>query len=118
MGLFDYDNSSIDSILMYTEEQLVGRMLPDLLEEFQKSEYKTYEDKEKGTPSMVARKEISKLSKGIYGNLIEEAFFGIKPNSSPEPDIPTAKVEIKNDPLPSERERHYFRQRTSSPQHV
>ena len=98
MGLFDYDNSSIDSILKYTEKDLIGRALHDILEEFQNSEYKTYEDKEKGSPSTTARKEISELSKGIYGNLIEEAFFGIKPNSSPEPDIPAAKVEIKTTP--------------------
>ena len=63
MGLFDYDNSSIDSILKYTAENLVGRSLYDLLEEYQNSEYKTYEDKKKGTPSTTTHKEISKLSK-------------------------------------------------------
>ena len=98
MGLFDYDDSSIDSILKYTAENLIGRTLHDILEEFQNSEYKTYEDKKKGTPSMVARKEISELSKGRYGNLTEEAVFGIKPNSSRESDIPAAKVEIKTTP--------------------
>lgn len=98
MGLFDYDNSSLDSILKYTAENLIGRSLHDILEEFQSSEYKTYEDKKKGTPSMVARKEISELSKGRYGNLTEEAVFGIKPNSSRESDIPAAKVEIKTTP--------------------
>ncbi len=98
MGLFDYDKSSIESILKYTDRELVGRMLYDLLEEFQNSEYKTYEDKEKGTPSTATRKEISELSKGIYGNLIEELFYGIKPNNSPEPDIPDAKIEIKTTP--------------------
>ena len=98
MGLFDYDDSSIESILKYTEERLIGRTLYDILEEFQNSEYKTYEEKEKGTPSTATRKEISELSKGIYGNLVEELFYGIKPNNSPEPDIPTAKVEIKTTP--------------------
>lgn len=98
MGLFDYDSSSIESILKYTEENLVGCMLPDLLEEFQKSEYKTYEDKENSTPSTTTRKEISQLSKGRYGNIIEECFYGFKPNNSPEPDIPAAKVEIKTTP--------------------
>lgn len=48
MGLFDYDKSSIESILNYTDRELVGRSLYDLLEEYQNSEYKTYEDKEKG----------------------------------------------------------------------
>lgn len=98
MGLFDYDDSSIESILKYTEENLVGRSLHDILEEFQSSEYKTYEDKEKGTPSTTTRKEIGKLSKGRYGNIIEECFYGFKPNNSPEPDIPAAKVEIKTTP--------------------
>ncbi len=98
MGLFDYDNSNIDSILKYTEENLIDRTLRDILEEFQNSEYKTYEDKKKGTPSMVARKEISEFSKGIYGNLVEKLSYGIDPNNSPEPDIPTAKVEIKTTP--------------------
>lgn len=98
MGLFDYDNSSIDSILKYTAENLVGRSLYDLLEEYQNSEYKTYEDKKKGTPSTITRKEISKLSKGIYGNLVEELLYGINPNNSPDPDIPAARVEIKTTP--------------------
>ena len=98
MGLFDYDNSSIDSILKYTAENLVGRSLHDILEEFQSSKYKTYEDKEKGTPSMVARKEISEFSKGIYGNLVEKLSYGIDPNNSPDPDIPAARVEIKTTP--------------------
>ena len=49
-------------------------------------------------PSTTTRKEISELSKGIYGNLVEELFYGIKPNNSPEPDIPAAKVEIKTTP--------------------
>ena len=43
MGLFNYDSSSIESILKYTEERLIGRTLYDILEEFQNSEYKTYE---------------------------------------------------------------------------
>ena len=98
MGLFNYDSSSIESILKYTEERLIGRTLYDILEEFQNSEYKTYEDKKKGTPSMVARKEISELSKGRYGNIIEECFYGFKPNNSPEPDIPEACLEIKTTP--------------------
>lgn len=98
MGLFDYDNTSVDSILKYTEKHLIGRTLYDILEEFQNSEYKTYEEKEKSTPSTTTRKEISELSKGIYGNLVEELFYGIKPNNSPEPDIPAAKVEIKTTP--------------------
>ncbi|WP_298488516.1 MutH/Sau3AI family endonuclease [uncultured Rothia sp.] len=98
MDIFDYDNSSVDSILKYTDKKLVGRTLQDILEEFQNSEYKTYEDKKKGTPSTATRKEISELSKGIYGNIIEECFYGIKPNNSPEPDIPKAKLEIKTTP--------------------
>lgn len=98
MGLFDYDNTSIDSILKYTRENLIGRSLHDILEEFQNSEYKTYEDKKKGTPSTTTRKEISELSKGRYGNIIEECFYGFKPNNSPEPDIPEACLEIKTTP--------------------
>lgn len=98
MGLFDYDDSSIDSILKYTAENLIGRTLHNILEEFQNSEYKTYEDKKKGTPSTTARKKISELSKGIYGSLMEKAGYGIEPNSSPEADIPAAKVEIKTTP--------------------
>lgn len=98
MGLFNYDSSSIESILKYTEERLIGRTLYDILEEFQNSEYKTYEDKKKGIPSTANRKEISELSKGIYGNIIEECFYGFKPNNSPEPDIPEACLEIKTTP--------------------
>ena len=62
MGLFDYDNSSIDSILKYTAENLVGRSLYDLLEEYQNSEYKTYEDKKRALPQRLhARKLASYL---------------------------------------------------------
>ena len=44
MSLFDYDDSSIDSVLKYANRELIGRTLRDLLEKYQNSEYKTYED--------------------------------------------------------------------------
>ena len=79
MGLFDYDNSSIDSILKYTAENLVGRSLYDLLEEYQNSEYKTYEDKKKGTPSTTTHKEISKLSRESTAASLKSCPMGLTP---------------------------------------
>jgi DNA mismatch repair protein MutH len=39
-----------------------------------------------------------RASKGAVGRLVE-AYFGIRPNQSPEPDFPLAKVELKVVPL-------------------
>jgi len=36
--------------------------------------------------------------KGRFGNLLEEVYFGFKPNSSQEPDFPEAGVELKTSP--------------------
>ncbi len=44
-------------------------------------------------------KESRVKSKGAAGYAIEEGFFGIKPNSRGEPDIPRLGVEIKTCPL-------------------
>lgn len=37
--------------------------------------------------------------KGYFGDLVQEHYFGIKPNSRPEPDFAEAKVELKTTPL-------------------
>lgn len=37
--------------------------------------------------------------KGRLGQLVEESFFGYKPNSTSEPDFPKAGVELKTSPL-------------------
>ena len=108
---------SIDSILKYTAENLIGRTLHNILEEFQNSSTKPMGIR-KGHSLSDRSQENWRALKGIYGSLMEKAGYGIEPNSSPEADIPAAKVEIKTTPIPGDRERRYFRQRTLSPQHV
>ncbi|MCL2360529.1 MAG: restriction endonuclease [Defluviitaleaceae bacterium] len=39
-----------------------------------------------------------KTGKGAVGTMIEESWFGIKPNNDPEPDFPEAGVELKVTP--------------------
>ena len=79
MGLFDYDNSSIDSILKYTAENLVGRSLYDLLEEYQNSEYKTYEDKKKGTPSTLLARKLASSPRESTVTSLKSCSMGLTP---------------------------------------
>ncbi|MGH2664765.1 Sau3AI family type II restriction endonuclease [Flavobacterium sp.] len=40
-----------------------------------------------------------KKGKGYFGQILEEFYFGYKPNSVSEPDFPIAKLELKSSPL-------------------
>lgn len=69
-----YDDSSIDSIYAFAKE-LTGKSLLEAV----------------GLPEKV----VNKLSRGALGNMVEEFYFGFKPNSEHRPDFPLANLELK-----------------------
>jgi len=71
-----YDNSNITSIVNYANK-LVGKTIDNVL-----------------TASKI-NDEINIRNKGAIGTIIEEYWFGIKPNSSPLPDFDKVGVELK-----------------------
>ena len=72
----DYDKTSKESILEYAKK----------LESFSLSD-------------LTNLTEAKFDGKGGFGQLIEEAYFGYKPNSNSEPDFPEAELELKSTPL-------------------
>jgi DNA mismatch repair protein MutH len=74
MPIGEYDDSSESDILRHSR-QLVGHTLREVTD----------------VPEQVANDK----HKGRIGNLVEEYFFGIKPNSIPAPDFPKAGIELK-----------------------
>lgn len=42
---------------------------------------------------------INKIGKGGFGNMVEELYFGYKPNSEAQADFPEAGIELKTTPL-------------------
>lgn len=69
-----YDNTSIDSIYDFAKG-LTGKSLLETI----------------GLPEKV----VNKLSRGALGNMVEEYYFGFKPNSEHRPDFPLANLELK-----------------------
>ena len=74
--LLPYDSTSPSSIENYAK-QLLNKSLRDLLGE-----------------SLISYK-----GKGKLGQLVEDIFFGYKPNSNAAPDFPEAGVEVKTAPI-------------------
>lgn len=96
--LFDYDDSKVESVLEYSE-RLLNRKFSELMEEYRKSPYKTYQDYVNKTVSTMDDKPISMRSKGQYGNYIEKYFFGYLPNNDSTPDFEKIGVELKVTPF-------------------
>lgn len=96
--LFDYDDSSVESVLEYSQ-QLLDKPFLEIINSYKKSSYKTYEDFQAKTVSNVSDKEISMKSKGQYGNYIEKYFYGYKPNSHSGADFEKIGVELKVTPF-------------------
>jgi DNA mismatch repair protein MutH len=69
-----YDKTSVDSIYEFARG-LTGKSLLEAV----------------GLPEKV----VNKLSRGALGNMVEEFYFGYKPNSDPRPDFPAANLELK-----------------------
>jgi DNA mismatch repair endonuclease MutH len=88
-----YDNSCIESILNYSNK-LVGKTIDEILIESK------------------VQKQINIKNKGIIGNIIEEYWFDIKPNSSPKPDFEKVGVELKIVPLIKQKTKISVKERT------
>lgn len=71
-----FDDSSEDDILRYAS-QLIGKSLSQVVE----------------LPQTVLQQ--ARKGKGRLGHLVEEYYFGYRPNNSPEPDFPKAGLELK-----------------------
>jgi len=91
MQQLPYDDTNIKSILTYAQG-LVGKKISDLLE--------------------TENQDIDIKNKGIIGNIIEEAYFKIKQNSSPLPDFSKVKVELKIIPLTQQIHKVAVKERT------
>jgi len=88
-----YDNTDITSIVNYANK-LVGKTIDNILITSQ-LDY-----------------EINVRNKGVIGTIIEEYWFGIKPNSSPLPDFDKVGVELKIIPLIQQKTKISVKERT------
>ena len=68
--LFDYDDNDVKSVVDYSKI-LLNKKFEQIIEEYQKTPYKTYEDFQTKTVSNLPDIKISMKSKGQYGNYIE-----------------------------------------------
>lgn len=96
--LFDYDDNNIESVVDYSKI-LLNKKFEQIIEEYQKTPYKTYEDFQTKTVSNVPDKKISMKSKGQYGNYIEKYFYGYHPNNDSAADFDKISVELKVTPF-------------------
>lgn len=96
--LFDYDDSSIEGVLNYTQH-LINKPFSQIVEEYTKTPYKTHRDFQEKTISEIIEKEISMKSKGQYGNYIEKYFYGYTPNNDSAADFEKIGVELKVTPF-------------------
>ena len=96
--LFDYDDSNLNSIIDYSDN-LLNQKFSTILEIYETSPYKTYEDFQSKTLSDFKNKKISMKSKGQYGNNIEKYFYGYLQNSDSNADFSKVGVELKVTPF-------------------
>lgn len=97
-NLFNYNDEDIDSVIEYSHK-LLNRKFSDVMEEYNRSLYKSYDDYNDRVVSEVQDKTISMKSKGQYGNYIEKYFYGYQPNSDSEADFEKIGVELKVTPF-------------------
>ncbi len=74
MNHFEYDDSSVESIVDFAK-RLTGLTLAEAVQ----------------LPVQL----VSEKSRGSLGNMVEEHYFGFKPNSDHRPDFPKAGLELK-----------------------
>jgi DNA mismatch repair protein MutH len=79
-NLLPYDASDKYSILTYAM-LLKEKSLRSILEE------------------NIDESTVNKIGKGGFGNMVEELYFGYKPNSDAQPDFPEAGIELKTTPI-------------------
>ncbi|MDQ7043033.1 MAG: Sau3AI family type II restriction endonuclease [Sulfurimonas sp.] len=93
MKTSNYDDSDLNSILNYAQK-LVGKTVREILKI---SEY---------------RNEIKNKDKGGVGKIVEQYWFDIKANNSPEPDFEKVGVELKVVPLIQKKNKLLVKERT------
>ena len=96
--LFDYDNTREKSVVDYSQG-LLNKKFSQIIEEYTRTPYKTYEDFHTKTVTTSQDRKISMKSKGQYGNYIEKYFYGYKLNSDSDPDFDKIGVELKVTPF-------------------
>lgn len=102
--LFDYDNTDPMSILEYARK-MIGKTFNDLLDEYDKSPYKSYDEFKNVKNGSFYIKEDSSIysakpkAKGELGNFIEQFYFGYSPNGEQGADFDKAHVELKQTPI-------------------
>lgn len=101
--LFDYDDSNEKSILYYAKK-LEHRSFRSIMEEYKKSpvkkytnhsEYDSFEELTFAVEEPSVEYHTNKNAKGELGNLLEQYYFGYKPNSKQEADFPKVGIELK-----------------------
>ena len=97
-NLFNYNDEDIDSVVNYSHK-LLNRKFAEVMEEYNRSLYKTYEDYQNQEANEYEKKEIKPSSKGQYGNYIERYYYGYQPNSNAAADFEKIGVELKVTPF-------------------
>ena len=90
----NYDNTSIESILNYSQ-QFLEKSLKDVLKSDEIENINNQILKYKGK------------RKGLFGDVIEEYLFGIQNNNDKAPDFKDAGVELKTTPLKKHAKKKY-----------
>ena len=106
MKLFDYDDSSLASILSYAT-QMVNKTFDEILIEYCNNDSKSYDEFHSPSKTQAETRNLDyqNLSKsflggrkGGLGNLIEQCFFGYEPNSIQDADFNKVGLELKVSP--------------------
>ena len=105
--LFDYDDKDKDSIYQYAKK-LEGMTFREIVDAYNESPIKQYEDmkaansskvREAITPYMAPNYIYNPNAKGQLGGLLENCYFGYKPNSEQEADFSNVGIELKQTPI-------------------
>lgn len=100
MELFNYDDSDIKSIITYAKK-LEHKTFREIVEAYEHSDIKIYHNpKDTNFIGDLTKADVvsyinSEKAKGQLGGLIEQCYFGYKPNSKQEADFPKVGLELK-----------------------
>lgn len=105
--LFDYDNKDKDSIYQYAKK-LEGMTFREIVQNYNDSPVKQYNEIH-GEDSFSIHEEVSSYNapnyiynpnaKGQLGGLLENCYFGYRPNSNQEADFSNVGIELKQTPI-------------------
>lgn len=93
--LFDYDDNNEQSILNYAK-RLEGKTFQEICDAYEESPVKQYQNHQSfGIREEQAVYYTNSKAKGQLGNILEQNYFGYKPNSNQEADFPKVGIELK-----------------------